>query len=191
MNTVTLNLNPIIKLTPDQFYQLCAANPDLQLERNAEGELIVMPPTGGETGKRNSSINAQLWLWNQKTQLGEVFDSSTGFTLPNKADRSPDVAWLEKSRWLALTSAQREKFIPLCPDFVVELRSASDALKPLQNKMKEYQENGAKLGWLIDPKNQRVEIYRPDQEVEILENPTTLSGENILPGFILDLTSIW
>jgi len=191
MNTVTLNLNPIIKLTPDQFYQLCAANPDLQLERNAEGELIVMPPTGGETGKRNSKLNLQLGIWNERTQLGEVFDSSTGFTLPNKADRSPDVAWVEKSRWLALTSAQREKFIPLCPDFVIELLSPNDSLKKTQEKMQEYMENGCRLGWLINCKNQQVEIYRIGQEIEVLDIPNSISGEDVLPDFVLNLEQIW
>ena len=191
MNTVTLNLNPIIKLTHDQYYQLCAANPDLQLERNAEGELIVMPPTGGETGKRNSKLNLQLGIWNERTQLGEVFDSSTGFTLPNKADRSPDVAWLEKSRWLALTSAQREKFIPLCPDFVIELLSPSDSLKTTQEKMKEYIDNGVRLGILINRKSRQVEIYRPGKEVEFLDSPATVSGEDVLKGFVLNLGMIW
>lgn len=191
MNTVTLNLNPIIKLTHDQFYQLCAANPDLQLERNAEGELIVMPPTVGETGKRNSKLNLQLGIWNERTQLGEVFDSSTGFTLPNKADRSPDVAWLEKSRWLALTSAQREKFIPLCPDFVIELLSPNDSLKTTQEKMREYIDNGVRLGILINRKSRQVEIYRAGKEVEVLDSPATVSGEDILKGFVLNLGMIW
>ena len=132
---LTLNLDPIINLTSEQFYQLCQANPDLKLERNTNGELIVMPPTGGETGKRNSKINLQLGIWNERTQLGEVFDSSTGFTLPNKADRSPDAAWVEKSRWEALTAEDRERFIPLCPDFVIELISPNDSLKKTQEKM--------------------------------------------------------
>ena len=146
MTALTLNLNAVIKLTSEQFYQLCQANPDLKLERNANGELIVMPPTGGETGKRNSNINLQIGNWNQQTQLGEVFDSSTGFTLPNGADRSPDAAWVEKSRWSALTAEQREKFIPLCPDFVIELLSPNDSLKKTQDKMQEYIENGCRLG---------------------------------------------
>ena len=191
MTAITLNLNSIIKLTSEQFYQLCEENPDLKLERNANGELIVMPPTGGETGKRNSTANAQIWTWNDRTELGEVFDSSTGFTLPNKADRSPDVSWVEKSRWSALTPEQREKFIPLCPDFVIELVSPSDSLKKSQEKMQEYMENGCSLGWLINRKKRQVEIYRPGQDVEVLQSPLTLSGENVLPGFVLNLQKIW
>jgi Uma2 family endonuclease len=191
MTAITLNLNSIIKLTSEQFYQLCEENPDLKLERNAKGELIVMPPTGGETGKSNSTANAQIWTWNDRTELGEVFDSSTGFTLPNKADRSPDVSWVEKSRWSALTPEQREKFIPLCPDFVIELVSPSDSLKKSQEKMQEYMENGCRLGWLINRKKREVEIYRPGQDVEVLQSPLTLSGENVLPGFVLNLQKIW
>jgi Uma2 family endonuclease len=191
MTAITLNLNSIIKLTSEQFYQLCEENPDLKLERNANGELIVMPPTGGETGKSNSTANAQIWTWNDRTELGEVFDSSTGFTLPNKADRSPDVSWVEKSRWSALTPEQREKFIPLCPDFVIELVSPGDSLKKSQEKMQEYMENGCRLGWLINRKKQEVEIYHPGQDVEVLQSPLTLSGENVLPGFVLNLQKIW
>ncbi|MBD2485928.1 Uma2 family endonuclease [Planktothrix sp. FACHB-1365] len=195
MEFATINLStPLqltIDLTDDQFFELCQNNRDLKFERTASGVLTIMSPTGGNTGRRSIKIATQLEIWSSKTNLGEAFDSSTGFKLPNGADRSPDASWIKRDRWDNLTHEQREKFIPIAPDFVVELRSASDALKPLQNKMKEYQENGTKLGWLIDPKNQRVEIYRPDQEVEILENPTTLSGENVLPGFILNLTLIW
>ena len=191
MTAITLNLNSIIKLTSEQFYQLCEENPDLKLERNANGELIVMPPTGGETGKSNSTANAQIWTWNEQTELGEAFDSSTGFTLPNKADRSPDASWVEKSRWSALTPEQREKFIPLCPDFVIELVSPSDSLKKTQEKMQEYLENGCRLGWLINRKKREVEIYRPGQDVEVLQSPLTLSGENVLPGFVLKLQKIW
>jgi len=191
MTAITLNLNSIIKLTSEQFYQLCEENPDLKLERSANGELIAMPPTGGETGKRNVKLTTQLDLWNEQTELGEVFDSSTGFTLPNKADRSPDASWVEKSRWSALTPEQREKFIPLCPDFVIELVSPSDSLKKTQEKMQEYMENGCRLGWLINRKKREVEIYRPGQDVEVLQSPLTLSGENVLPGFVLNLQKIW
>jgi Uma2 family endonuclease len=191
MTAITLNLNSLIKLTSEQFYQLCEENPDLKLERNANGELIVMPPTGGETGKTNSKFNLQIGLWNEQTELGEVFDSSTGFTLPNKADRSPDASWVEKSRWSALTPEQREKFIPLCPDFVIELVSPSDSLKKTQEKMQEYRENGCRLGWLINRKKREVEIYRPGQDVELLQSLLTLSGENVLPGFVLNLQKIW
>jgi Uma2 family endonuclease len=191
MTAITLNLNPIIKLNPEQFYQLCQENPDLQLERTSQGELIVMPPTGGETGQRNSTLNAQIWLWNDQSELGKTFDSSTGFTLPNKADRAPDASWVEKSRWEALTPESREKFIPLCPDFVIELLSPSDSLKKTQEKMQEYIANGCRLGWLINRKKREIEIYRPDQEVEILTAPQTISGENVLPGFVLNLQKIW
>jgi len=163
MTAITLNLNSIIKLTSEQFYQLCEENPDLKLERNANGELIVMPPTGGETGKSNSTANAQIWTWNDRTELGEVFDSSTGFTLPNKADRSPDVSWVEKARWAALTPEQKDKFIPLCPDFVIEFLSLSDRLTKTQGKMQEYMQNGCRLGWLINRKKREVEFYRPGQ----------------------------
>ncbi|NJK69737.1 MAG: Uma2 family endonuclease [Microcoleus sp. SU_5_3] len=191
MTAIALNLNSIIQLTSEQFYQLCEDNPDLKLERNANGELIAMPPTGGETGKRNVKLTTQLDIWNEQTELGEVFDSSTGFTLPNKADRSPDASWVEKSRWEALTPEQREKFIPLCPDFVIELVSPSDSLKKTQDKMQEYIENGCRLGSLINRKKREVEIYRPGTDVEILPSPQTLSGENVLPGFVLNLQKIW
>jgi len=182
MTALTLNLNSVIKLTREQFYQLCEENPDLKLERNAQGELVIMPPTGGETGKSNSTINAQIWFWNDHNQLGEVFDSSTGFTLPSGADRSPDVSWVEKSRWDALTKEQKEKFLPLCPDFVIEILSPNDSLKKTQMKMQEYIENGCRLGWLINRKR---------QDVEVLKIPQTLSGESILPGFVLNMQRIW
>ncbi len=187
MTAITLNFNPIIHFTDEQFYQLCQANRDVRFERTAKGELIVMPPTGGESSKQNASLTAQLWSWNQQSNPGVVFDSSGGFKLPNGADRSPDAAWVRLERWEALTPEQRRKFPPLAPDFVVELRSASDELKSLQDKMKEYRDNGVRLGWLIDPQKQRVEIYRSGQEVEVLQSPDTLSGEDALPGFILEL----
>ncbi|MGA1622276.1 MAG: Uma2 family endonuclease [Synechocystis sp.] len=190
----SLNLPEQIHLTvtPEQFAELAIANRDLRLERTATGVLIVNPPTGGESGKRNLSIAGQLSSWYEANEtLGEAFDSSTGFVLPNGANRSPDASWVAKERWEALTQEQRQGFIPLCPDFVVELRSKTDSLKKLQQKMQEYQENGATLGWLIDPQNQRVEIYRPGQGVEILHNPATLSGESTLPGFTLSLKRIF
>lgn len=191
MTSLTLNLNSLIKLTPEQFYQLCLDNPDLKLERNAQGELIIMPPTGGETGRCNVNLIVQIALWNEQIQLGEVFDSSTGFTLPNGADRSPDVSWLEKSRWQALTKQQREKFLPLCPDFVIEIMSPSDNLLKIQEKMNEYRSNGCRLGWLINRKKEEVEIYRPEQLVEVLKLPASLTGENVLPGFVINLQKIW
>jgi len=190
MTAIILNLDSIIHLTEEQFYLLCQANRDVKFERTAKGELIVMPPTGGETGDRNSEINFQLRAWNKQSGLGKVFDSSTGFKLPNGADRSPDAAWVRLERWEALTPQQRQKFPPLAPDFVVELRSATDELKPLQDKMQEYRDNGVPLGWLIEPHNHRVEIYRPEQDVEVLQSPISLSGEDVLPGFVLDLSQI-
>ncbi|AFY79327.1 hypothetical protein Ple7327_4197 [Pleurocapsa sp. PCC 7327] len=191
MNTYTINFNPIIKLTEDQFYQLCRANPDIKFERNAKGEIIIMSPTGGETGNRNAEIIIEFGVWNRRSQLGKLFDSSTGFQLPNGADRSPDVAWIKQERWKALTPEQKEKFPPIAPDFVLELMSPSDRLQELQEKMREYIENGVQLGWLINRKNRQVEIYRPGQKVEILDNPATLSGEDVLPGFVLDLQIVW
>ena len=181
-----------LTVTPEQFAAIAAANRDLQMERTADGELIVSPPTGGETGKRNAKFNTQLGVWCEANEMcGEYFDSSTGFELPNGANRSPDASWVRKDRWEALTSAQKEGFIPLCPDFVVELRSKTDSLKDLRAKMQEYMENGAELGWLIDPQNKRVEIYRAGQAVGVLDNPDTLSGEAVLPGFTLTLKRIW
>ncbi|MEG4912820.1 Uma2 family endonuclease [Microcoleus sp. B7-D4] len=181
-----------IVVSSEQFEALALANPDLRLERTAEGELIVNPPTGGESGSRNLSISGQVDRWCEAHEdLGEGFDSSTGFILPNGARRSPDASWVSRTRWEALTPKQRQGFVPLCPDFVVELRSASDSLSTLQTKMREYIDNGARLGWLIDPQNQRVEIYRQQTEVEILINPTELSGEDVLPGFVLNLRRVW
>ncbi len=191
MTALILNNSEITPITHDQFYQLCVANRDLRLERTAKGDLIIMPPTGGETSKRNSDINLELALWNRQTQLGITFDSSGGFTLPNGADFSPDAAWIPLEKWESLTAEQKTKFLPLSPDFVIELRSPSDSLKLLQLKMQEYIDNGTRLGWLINPKNRQVEIYHQGREKEILENPTTLSGEDILPGFVLNISLIW
>ncbi|NJM67097.1 MAG: Uma2 family endonuclease [Acaryochloris sp. RU_4_1] len=190
MTILTLTLDPVIHLSDEQFYQLCQVNRDIKFERTATGELIIMPPTGGETGKRNLGLSGQLWLWNQQTQQGEGFDSSTCFKLPNGADRSPDAAWVKLERWQVLTPEQRQKFPPLAPDFVMELRSTTDSLVALQKKMQEYLENGVCLGWLINPQDQQVEIYRPGQGVEVLQSPTQLSGEDVLPGFVLDLSKI-
>ncbi|MCC5600190.1 Uma2 family endonuclease [Nostoc favosum] len=191
--TLAVNIPPTLTLTVthDQFVQLALANRDLQLERTATGELIVMPPTGSDTGKRNFDIAGQLWLWNRQTKLGVAFDSSTGFYLPNGSDRSPDAAWIRQERWDALTLEQQEIFAPICPDFVLELRSKNDSIEKLRAKMREYIENGACLGWLIDRKNQKVEIYRQSRDVEVLNKPANLSGEDILPGFVLDLTEVW
>ena len=191
MNSYTIQLEPSVHLSDEQFYSLCRNNPDLKFELTATGELIIMSPTGGETGNYNAEINAEFVIWNRQTQLGKVFDSSTCFILPNGAKRSPDVAWIKKQRWDSLTPEQKETFPPIAPDFVLELMSPSDSLKNTQNKMLEYQENQVQLGWLINRKNQQVEIYRLGQQVEVLNAPSTLSGENILPGFILDLSLVW
>jgi Uma2 family endonuclease len=179
-------------VTQEQFFALSAANRDLKLERNAKGELIVNPPTGWETGRFNSSISGELYLWWRNSgESGLVFDSSTGFILPNGATRSPDASWVSQQRWDALTLQQKGTFANICPDFVVELRSSSDRIEPLQAKMKEYMDNGARLGWLLNPQNRQVEIYRSRKPVEVLENPTELSGEEVLPGFILNLRRVW
>jgi Uma2 family endonuclease len=192
--TISLEVPNSIALTVtgEQFDALALANPDLRLERTAQGELIVNPPTGGESSERNFNITGQLARWcDDNEDLGSGFDSSGGFILPNGANRSPDASWVSRERLEALTPKQRKGFVPLCPDFVVELRSASDSLSTLQAKMREYMDNGARLGWLIDPQNQRVEIYRQQAEVEILINPAELSGEDVLPGFVLNLRRVW
>ena len=191
MLKTTITIPQTFKVTHEQFQQIAAVNRDLRLERTATGELIIMAPTGSDTGYRNQDMSGQLWLWNRQTKLGVVFDSSSGFKLPNDADRSPDASWVKLERWHTLTPKEQEGFAPLCPDFVVELRSKSDNMEPLREKMREYIANGSRLGWLIDRKNQKVEIYRQNQDVEILDNSTTLSGEEVLPGFILDLTDVW
>jgi len=179
-----------LELTDEQFFQLCIDNRDLRFERTASGGLIIMPPTGSETGRRNSDLNFQLKAWSRQNNLGVVFDSSTGFKLPDGSDISPDAAWVRRDRWDALTPEQKEKLAPICPDFVVELRSTTDSLEKLRAKMKVYVKNGARLGWLLDRKNRKVEISRQGSDVEILDSPATLSGEDVLPGFVLDLSEI-
>jgi Uma2 family endonuclease len=191
MTAYTVNLDPIMKLTRDQFHELCAANPELKLERNANGELVIMSPTGGETGAWNSDITIDLGIWNRQTATGKTFDSSTGFSLPRGSDRSPDAAWIPIEKWNALTPEQRKKFLPLCPDFAIELLSPTDSWIKGLAKMQEYQDNGCRLGWLIDPQRRRVAIYRLGQAVEILEAPVSLSGEDVLLGFVLNLENIW
>jgi Uma2 family endonuclease len=188
MNTIHLNLEPLIEnLTHEQFYELCMANKDIAMERSATGELIIMPPVGGESGEREANYITDLSIWNRQTKLGKVFSSSTVFKLPNGGDRSPDAAWVKLERWHQLTREQQKKFPPLCPDFVIELRSESDRLRPLQEKMQEYLASGLRLGWLINPQDQTVEIYRPNQDVEIVNLPATLSGDDVLPSFQLDI----
>jgi Uma2 family endonuclease len=191
MTALILNLRPTIELTDDQFYQICQNNPELRLERTAQGKLIVMSPIGGGSGKRNFGLTTQLGIWVERTGLGEGFDSSTVFRLPNGANRSPDASWIATERWNALTLEEQEKFPPIAPDFVVELRSRTDSLEQLEEKMQEYMENGVRLGWLLDPQNEQVKIYRQGQVVEVLQSPTTLSGEEVLPGFVLDLSRVF
>ncbi len=190
MSAVTLNLKPLGELTDDAFSELCRVNPEMKFERTSEGKLVIMSPTGGETGDRNRRLTQRLGNWTDADNTGLSFDSSTCFKLPNGADRSPDASWVKLERWSALTPEQRRKFPPLAPDFVVELRSPSDDLTDLRAKMREYMDNGVRLGWLIDPQNQRVEIYRLRQPIEIRESPRSLSGEDVLPGFVLDLERI-
>lgn len=191
MTTFTVNLPRNLKLSDDQFEDLISANRDSKFELTATGELLIMSPTGGETGNRNFELGGQFWLWNREKGLGKAFDSSTGFQLPNGAKRSPDLSWITLEKWDALTPAQRRKFLPMCPDFVVELVSESDDLKEIEEKMQEYLDNGLGLGWLIIPKTRQVKIYRPQQALEILESPMSLSGESVLVDFVLDLTPIW
>jgi Uma2 family endonuclease len=183
------------KVTPEQFDELAIANNDVRMELTAQGELIVMAPTGGTAGWRNASICAQLYNWAIEDKSGKSFDSSTEFTLPSGARRSPDASWLTLERWNALSPEQQDGFPPVAPDFVIELVSPSDLTnqryEDLQQKMQEYLDDGVRLGWLIEPKAKTVEIYRQGQAVEILQNPTTLGGEDVLPGFVLDLETIW
>jgi len=188
---LTLHLDPFPELDDGQLFALCQRNRDLRIERTAAGEIIIMPPAGGETSDRNAQITMQLGLWAQRDGTGRAFDSSGGFTLPNGAMRAPDAAWIERERLSTLTSDQRHRFLPLCPAFVIELRSPSDPLPSLEEKMHEYIDNGARLAWLIDPINRRVYIYRPGAEVEILDQPTSVTGDPELPGFVLKLAEIW
>ncbi|MGB3207304.1 MAG: Uma2 family endonuclease [Crinalium sp.] len=189
MNTFTIT---IPKITPEQFLEICQANQDLRLELTASGDVIIMPPTHPWTGKQNFGLITQLGIWVERTGLGIGFDSSTGFTLPNGAVRSPDASWIDTQRWDSLTETQKtSEFSPIAPDFVIELRSSSDSIKTLREKMQEYIDNGVRLAWLIDPQTKQVEIYRKNQQVEILNSPDTVSGEDVLPGFVLNLNKIW
>lgn len=184
--SVILNIKNV-ELSDDQFYQLCQINEYYKFEQTAKDELIILPPSNLITGNREAELNGNLMIWNLQTKPGKVFSSSTVFTLPNGGKRSPDVAWIANERWDSLTIKEKEKFAKICPDFVIELRSRTDSLSQLQEKMQEYLNSGLRLGWLIDPQNQQVEIYRQNQSVEIVSLPTSLSGENVLPGFILEL----
>ena len=191
MNALTINLKSLIEMTDEQFFQLCQNNHELRFERNANGELIIMPPTGGETGNKNARITQQVMNWTDVDGTGIAFDSSTCFKLPNGADRSPDASWVKLERWNALTDEEKQKFPPICPDFVIELLSPSDSLKTTQEKMEEYIDNGVCLGILINRKSHQVEIYRQGKEVEVLDSPTTVSGEDVLKDFVLNLEIIW
>lgn len=191
MNAYTINFDVITKINDEQFFQLCRNNPELKLEQNQDGEIIIMSPTGGETGKRNANLIIDFGIWNRRKKLGQIFDSSTGFKLPLGSKRSPDVAYIQQERWDKLTQEEKEKFPPIAPDFVLELKSKTDSLKQVQKKMEEYMDNGVKLGWLINPEKKQVEVYRQEQEKEVLDNPQILSGEDILPEFRLDLALIW
>ena len=180
-----------VHLTDEQFHRLCEDNRDLRFELTAQRELLIMSPTGTKTGWRSSRINQRLATWSEQDGTGMAFDSSTGFTLPNGAKRSPDAAWVGREMWESLTEEEQEGFAPICPDFAIELRSPTDRLADLQEKMREYIENGTQLGWLFDPKSKRAYIYRPNKPEELLENPSSMDGEHVLPGFVFDPREIW
>ena len=187
---ISLTLEPLVHLSDEAFLDLCQANPVLRLERSATGEVEVMSPSGTRSGSRDLKLAHQVERWNEHSRLGVTFGSSAGFRLPNSAIRSPDVSWVKKSRWEALTVDQQEGFAPLCPDFVVEIASPSDTREALQAKLREYISEGARLGWLVDPFAREVEIYRPGCKIEVLNQPATLSGEDVLPGLVVDLSEV-
>jgi len=191
INSFVLHWPPSLRLAEDQFFDFCQANRELRIERTAEGDCEIMTPTGGATGWRNSKLVTQLTIWADLDGSGVVFDSSTGFFLPNGAIRSPDASWVKKSRLAALTPKQKKQFLPVCPDFVIELRSPSDSINDLQDKMQEYIDNGARLGWLIDPETKRVSVFQPNQSVTNLDNPEILSTNDVVKGFKLELAKIW
>ena len=191
LNSLVLHWPPSLQLLNDQFFEFCQANKELRIERTAQGDCEIMAPTGGETGWRNLSLAAQLYLWAEQDGSGVAFDSSTGYTLPNGAIRSPDVSWVKRTRLATLTPKQKQRFLPLCPDFVIELRSPSDSIKTLQDKMQEYSENGVSLGWLIDPVAQQVLVFQPQKAIVSLDKPAFLSADDLLIGFRLDMGKIW
>jgi Uma2 family endonuclease len=188
MTTITLKLDDV-GFSDEQFYHLCQNNPNWQLEKTAKGELVIMSPVGGISGSREADLISLLWLWNLQNKSGKVFSSSTIFRLPNGGNRSPDAAWVKLERWQALTPEEQEKFPPICPDFVIELRSRTDSLQSIQDKMQEYLASGLRLGWLINPQDRQAEIYRLNRSVEVVDFPVSLSGEDVLPGFVLELLS--
>ena len=186
-----LRFEPAIEMTSEQFARFCALNRDLRIERTSEGHVMIMMPTGGGTGKLNAYLNAHLFIWTSQDGTGDAFDSSTGFDLPNGATRAPDASWVRKERLAALTSEEKKGFLPLCPDFVVELRSATDRLPYAQGKMAEYLATGARLGWLLDPLEKQLHVYAAETDVRVLDEPADVSGEPVLPGFTLDLRPFW
>jgi Uma2 family endonuclease len=188
---LVLQMSPAIEMTDEQFFNFCQQNRNYQIERTANGEITIMPPTGSETGNRNFDLIVQLGIWTRQNGTGIGFDSSAGFTLPNGAIKSSDAAWIKLEKWQSLTREQQQKFAPICPDFIVELRSPSDNLQTLKDKLQEYIDNGTSLGLLIDRKNRQLYIYRPNAEIECLDNPATINCQPVLPGFILDLSTIW
>ena len=189
---MVLRTSPALEMDDEQLFEFCRINREWRIERNAEGDLEIMVPTGGVTGDRNSEINMQLRQWTKRDGKGITVESNGGFILPNGALRSPDASWMLRERLANLTAEQKQRFLPLCPDFVIELRSPSaDPLPPLEAKMREYLENGAQLGWLIDPVSKQVGVYQPEEDVRILERPQELSGDPVLRGFVLDLQPIW
>ena len=191
-NGMVVDFSPLAtKVSDEEFAELCRLNPELQIERTSEGKLVIAAPTGGKTGIRNAKLTMAFGLWAERDGTGQNFDSSTLFSLPNGARRSPDLSWIRNERWEALSPQQQEQFPPLCPDFVVELRSKTDSLKSLTEKMEEYIANGAELGWLIDPLERRIHVYRPGLAAEILDDPERVSGESPLRGFVLDVRSLW
>ncbi len=191
-NGMVVDFSPLAtKVSDEEFAELCRLNPELQIERTSEAELVIVAPTGGKTGIRNAKLTMAFGLWAERDGTGQNFDSLTLFSLPNGARRSPDLSWIRNERWEALSPQQQEQFPPLCPDFVVELRSKTDSLKSLTEKMQEYIANGAELGWLIDPSERKIHVYRPGLAAEILDDPETVSGESPLRGFVLDVRSLW
>ena len=190
-NALTLHFGPVLRMDRHEFFEFCQANPDLRMELTCEGDVIVLPPTGSKSGQRNFTFIGQFGVWMQSDETGFGFDSSAGFTLPNGAVRAPDLAWIQKERWEVLSEDEQEEFAPVCPDFVVELLSRTDRLDTIKDKMQEYIDNGAQLGWLIDPRERNVYVYRPDEEVVCLSDPETISGDPLLPNFEFDVRRLW
>lgn len=188
---VRVELGSLLPSSDEELYELCARNPELRIERTAGGEIVIMSPAGGASSHRSLEVAVALGSWARRDGTGAAFDSSGGFILPNGAMRAPDASWVLRSRLAEVPRQAREKFLPLCPDFVVEIKSPSDRLADLEVKMAEYRDNGARLGWLLDPETRRVHVYRPGQEPQVLEDSTQVAGDPELPGLLLDLELIW